>query len=173
MQSHIINPKTKRMIGVKTKTAIRLAKTGLLNEKETELVLNANKTEPETQEPAQSPCSRREPDFKQESEPVVIQPGTSETSERTNHNKANERANQNPDKSKKKIKKELKEIAQENKEQFVGISQEQSDELLKKMLYEKLFVNKPTSDKKKKKKKKRVIVQSSSDDSDSDSESDW
>ena len=159
MQTHIINPNTKRTIGIKTKTAIRLAKTGLLNEKETELVLNANKTEqtiqePEKQtiqEPAQSPVCK--PDFKQESEPVIIQP---ENSSKT-----------------KKIKKELKEIAQENKEQFVGISQEQSDELLKKMLYEKLFVNKPTSDKKKKKKKKRVIVQSSSDDSDSDSESDW
>lgn len=91
-----------------------------------------------------------------------------------------------------KMKKELKEIAQENKEQFVGISQEQADELLKKMLYEKLFVNKPSrrevstrptgtpnsrsecrgDKKKKKKKKKRVIVQSSSDDSDSESE-DW
>ena len=159
MQTHIVNPNTKRTIGIKTKTAIRLAKTGLLNEKETELVLNANKTEqtiqePEKQtiqEPAQSPVCK--PDFKQEPQPVIIQPENSS--------------------KKKKIKKELKEIAQENKEQFVGISQEQSDELLKKMLYEKLFVNKPTSDKKKKKKKKRVIVQSSSDDSDSDSESDW
>ena len=149
MQTHIINPNTKRTIGIKTKTAIRLAKTGLLNEKETELVLNANKPEPETQEPAQSPK-----DFKQESEPVIIA----------------------DPKSKKKIKKELKEIAQENKEQFVGISQEQADELLKKMLYEKLFVNKPTTDKKKKKKKKKqVVVQSESEDSEESesSESDW
>ena len=154
MQTHIINPNTKRTIGIKTKTAIRLAKTGLLNEKETELVLNANKTEP-----AQSP-----EDFKQEPEPVVIQPGMCEANERANHNNHHKT---------KKIKKELKEIAQENKEKFVGITQEQSDELLKKMLYEKLFVNKPTIDKKKKKKKKHVVVQSSSDDSDSDSESDW
>ena len=156
MQTHIINPNTKRTIGIKTKTAIRLAKTGLLNEKETELVLNANKTEPAQspedfkQEPAQSPK-----DFKQESEPVIIA----------------------DPKSKKKIKKELKEIAQENKDQFVGISQEQADELLKKMLYEKLFVNKPTSDikKKKKKKKKQVVVQSESEDSEESesSESDW
>ena len=76
----------------------------------------------------------------------------------------------------KKIKKELKEIAQENKEKFVGITQEQSDELLKKMLYEKLFVNKPTIDKKKKKKKKKhVVVQSESEDSEESesSESDW
>ena len=160
MQTHIINPKTKRMIGVTTKTAIRLAKTGALNEEETELVLNANKRQqsepPETPpnvevKQSQSPVCK--PDFKQESEPVIIQP---ENSSKT-----------------KKIKKELKEIAQENKEKFVGITQEQSDELLKKMLYEKLFVNKPTIDKKKKKKKKHVVVQSSSDDSDSDSESDW
>ena len=73
----------------------------------------------------------------------------------------------------------MKEIAQENKDQFVGISQEQADELLKKMLYEKLFVNKPTSDikkkKKKKKKKKQVVVQSESEDSEESesSESDW
>ena len=163
MQTHIINPKTKRMIGVTTKTAIRLAKTGALNEEETKLVLNANKlqqSEPsETlhvieEKQVQSPVCK--PDFKQEPQPVIIQP---ENSSKT-----------------KKIKKELKEIAQENKEKFVGITQEQSDELLKKMLYEKLFVNKPTIDKKKKKKKKKhVVVQSESSDSEeSDSEeSDW
>ena len=117
-----------------------------------EASVGATKT-PHVIEEKQSQSPVCKPDFKQESEPVIIQP---ENSSKT-----------------KKIKKELKEIAQENKEKFVGITQEQSDELLKKMLYEKLFVNKPTSDKKKKKKKKRVIVQSSSDDSDSDSESDW
>ena len=150
MQTHIVNPKTNRLIKIGSKQAIRLAKEGIITLPETAYVIEEKQT---IQEPAQSPCSRREPDFKQEPQPVIIQP---ENSSKT-----------------KKIKKELKEIAQENKEKFVGISQEQSDELLKKMLYEKLFVNKPTSDKKKKKKKKRVIVQSSSDDSDSDSESDW
>lgn len=152
MQTHIINPQTKRMIGVKTKTAVRLAKTGVLEEKETQLVLDANKPElPVVQEDARGTDSQTQPIVKEE-----IQSSKKQT---------------------KKIKKEMKEIANENKEKFVGISQHEADELLKKMLYEKLFVSKPPKTEKKKKKKKRVVVQSSSSDSSESSESseseDW
>lgn len=175
MQSHIINPNTKRMISVKSKQAIRLAKTGSLSPADQELVLQANKKEePEVQSPPEEVQSPEEV-----KEPVIIQ------SEAQN---------------KRKLKKELKNIANENKDKFVGITQEQSDELLKKMLYEKLFLSNPKSfskkkplKEKKKKKKSKVVSDycgrksrsdevrqssqfqsSSSDDDDkSESESDW
>ena len=43
---------------------------------------------------------------------------------------------------KKEIKPILQEIVKENKSEFVGLTQKQTDELLKKMLYEKLCLNK-------------------------------
>lgn len=76
----------------------------------------------------------------------------------------------------KPLKKELKEIIKENKPQFEGITQKMSDDLLKKLLYEKLVLNKPKQKEKSKKKKttkfklKKIVVSES--DSDSESESD-
>ena len=82
---------------------------------------------------------------------------------------------------KKEIKPILQEIVRENKSEFVGLTQKQTDELLKKMLYEKLCLNKqqPKSKKKEKKIKKKKskgsqrykVYTSSSSDSSSDSDS--
>ena len=76
------------------------------------------------------------------------------------------------------LKKEMKTIIKENKSQFEGITQSQSDQLLKKLLYQKLCVDKPKEKEKKKEKPKKTtkfklkkIVVSESD-SDSESESD-
>ena len=156
-KTHIINPNTKRMIGIKTKTAIRLAKTGALNDEETELVLNANTVSVAGNQNPEPP------------EPIVQEPEKQTIQE----------PSQSP-KDFKQMKKKIKKIAQENKDQFEGISQAQADELLKKMLYEKLCVSKSektsrTSKKKKVKKKKHVVVQSESEESDESEESseDW
>jgi hypothetical protein len=68
---------------------------------------------------------------------------------------------------------ELKSIIKSNKNDFVGLSQKQTDELLKRMLYEKLCLNKKPKkekDKNKRKSKKYKIQSSSSDSSSSESE---
>ena len=80
---------------------------------------------------------------------------------------------------KKEIKPILQEIVRENKSDFVGLTQKQTDELLKKMLYEKLCLNKQQPKpqqkkskeklKKKAKKSTRYKVYSSSSGSSSDS----
>jgi hypothetical protein len=78
----------------------------------------------------------------------------------------------------KPLKKELKEIIKENKPQFEGITQKMSDDLLKKLLYEKLVLNKPKEKEKKKEKPKKktkfklkkIVVSES--ESESESESD-
>ncbi len=80
---------------------------------------------------------------------------------------------------KKKLKKVGFEVIAENKSQLEGthdLNDDELDQLLKRMLYEKLCINeeKTPSKKKKskpkpKKKKKRIIVPSSSDESDSES----
>ena len=75
------------------------------------------------------------------------------------------------------LKKEMKTIIKENKSQFEGITQSQSDQLLKKLLYQKLCVDKPKEKEKKKEKPKkktkfklRKVISSS--ESESESESD-
>ena len=72
------------------------------------------------------------------------------------------------------IKTELKSIIKSNKNDFVGLSQKQTDELLKRMLYEKLCLNKkPKKEKdKNKRKSKKYKIQSSSSDSSSSSSPD-
>jgi hypothetical protein len=67
------------------------------------------------------------------------------------------------------IKTELKSIIKSKKNDFVGLSQKETDELLKRMLYQKLCLNKKP-DKKSKKYKKYKIQSSSSDSSSSESE---
>ena len=72
------------------------------------------------------------------------------------------------------IKSELKTIIKDNKNDFVGLNQRETDELLKRMLYEKLFLNKKqpkVKNTKKTKKSKKYKVQSSSSDSSSESDS--
>ncbi len=65
-------------------------------------------------------------------------------------------------------------IIAENKKSFVGISQQDSDELLRKLLYEKLCITpkpktaKAPPSKPSKKKKKKYIVSSSEEETDSD-----
>ena len=71
------------------------------------------------------------------------------------------------------IKTELKAIIKSNKNDFVGLSQKETDLLLKRMLYEKLCLNKKPKkekDKNKRKSKKYKIQSSSSDSSSSESE---
>lgn len=58
-----------------------------------------------------------------------------------------------------------------NKKQFVGLSQKETDKMLKKLLYEKLVLSNK-KDKKKKKKKKKYYSSSESSSESSDSESD-
>ena len=72
------------------------------------------------------------------------------------------------------IKTELKAIIKSNKNDFVGLSQKETDELLKKMLYIKLCLNKkPKKEKdKNKRKSKKYKIQSSSSDSSSSSSDD-
>jgi hypothetical protein len=76
---------------------------------------------------------------------------------------------QNVEPLKPMIKTELKSIIKTNKTNFVGLSQKETDELLKRMLYQKLCLNKKP-DKKSKKYKKYKIQSSSSESSSSESE---
>lgn len=75
------------------------------------------------------------------------------------------------------LKKELKTIIKENKNEFKNLTQKESDQLLKRMLYEKLCVDKQKEKEKKKEKPKkktkfklRKVISSS--ESESESESD-
>lgn len=73
------------------------------------------------------------------------------------------------------LQKELKSIIKENKNEFKNLTQKESDELLKRMLYQKLVLNVPKKQKEKKKKTtkfklKKIVVSDS--DTDSESESD-
>ena len=73
------------------------------------------------------------------------------------------------------LEKELKSIIKENKNEFKNLTQKESDELLKRMLYQKLVLNVPKKQKEKKKKTtkfklKKIVVSDS--DTDSESESD-
>jgi len=78
-----------------------------------------------------------------------------------------------------KLRSTMMELVEEQKAQFVGLSQKQNEALLRKMLYEKLCVtdkkvkkSKKTTSKKKKKSKFKLVEPSSSDeDSSSESES--
>jgi hypothetical protein len=72
----------------------------------------------------------------------------------------------NPKKLKKKMIHSLTDIAAENKNDFKDLTQKETDDLLRKLLYKKLNIKKPV--KKLKKKKKKYI----SSDSESSSESD-
>ena len=130
-QTHVINPRTKRLIKVDSKQAIELFKLGLISL-------------PQVVEPVQ--------EVAQELPTMVVGESTDI------HNVD------------RKIKNEIKAIAVANRDRFDGISQEQSDRLLKKMLYDKLFINKTTKSKSKKPKKK-VVIQSDS--SESESSEDW
>jgi hypothetical protein len=80
-----------------------------------------------------------------------------------------------PDIIKPVLQKELKSIIKENKNEFKNLTQKESDELLKRMLYQKLVLNVPKKQKEKKKKTtkfklKKIVVSDS--DTDSESESD-
>lgn len=68
------------------------------------------------------------------------------------------------------LKTELKQIVNDNEDKFCGISQEQTDELLKKMLYDKLFKSKKTKTKPKQQKKNKFRIFRQVIESDSDSE---
>ena len=127
--THIVNPRTGRLIKMNSKQAIELFKLGLVSL-------------PPVVEPVQEVAPEL-PNM------VVSEPI---------HN------------IDKRLKNEIKAIAVSNRDQFDGISQEQSDRLLKKMLYEKLFINKTTKSKSKKPKKKVVIQSDSESDESSD---DW
>ena len=128
--THIVNPRTKRLIKMNSKQAIELFKLGLVSL-------------PQVVEPVQEVA----PEL-----PTMV---------------VGEPKDINVDK---KIKNEIKAIAVANRDQFENITQEQSDRLLKKMLYDKLFINK-TKKSKSKKPKKKVVIQSDSDSS--ESSEDW
>ena len=70
----------------------------------------------------------------------------------------------------------MKKIIKENEPQFKELTQKETDQLLKRMLYEKLVLSKPKKEKKqpnpKKKKYKLRKIESSSEESESESDSD-
>ena len=65
----------------------------------------------------------------------------------------------------------VEELEQEGVRYFVDLTQKQTDALLKRMLYEKLCIDKPSSKKKTHKKHKKKYASSSSDSSDTDTDS--
>ena len=72
---------------------------------------------------------------------------------------------------KKELIKTTTDIVRDNRQDFVDLTQKQTDALLKRMLYEKLCIDKPNAKKKTHKKHKKKYASSSSDSSDTDTDS--
>jgi hypothetical protein len=72
---------------------------------------------------------------------------------------------------KKELIKTTTDIVRDNRQDFVDLTQKQTDALLKRMLYEKLCIDKPNAKKKTHKKHKKKYASSSSDSSDADTDS--
>ena len=73
---------------------------------------------------------------------------------------------------KENLKKTMKDIIKENNKEFKGLSQKQTDQILKKLLYEKLCIDKPKPKKKQNNKSKLKFKIRSLDSSDESSEDD-
>jgi hypothetical protein len=71
---------------------------------------------------------------------------------------------------KKELIKTTIDIVRDNRQDFVDLTQKQTDALLKRMLYEKLCIDKPNTKKTHKRNKKKYATSSSDSDTDTDSE---
>jgi hypothetical protein len=155
VKKYAMNTQTGRYCTVGSKTYIRAKKGGFIKEAEP----TPQQTKPPTPQKTKPPTPQPEPPTPHP-EPPTPEP------ELDNN------------KFKSKLAEECSEIVNKHKEQFKGISQKQTDTLLRRMLYEKLCLSdkkdKQAKSKKAKSKKAKFKLKepSSSDQSSSESESD-
>ena len=148
-QTHVLNPQTNRMLKLTSKNCKRLIQLGIIQPPEPqENTKDSDETKLVSSQLTQEPEPPKPPEV-----PVREANRTSIEKE-----------------LKKEVKTEMKKIINENKNEFKELSQRETDALLKRMLFEKLCVNKPKPKKiaKPKTKKYKVVQPSSSDESSSE-----
>ena len=153
-QTHVLNPQTNRMLKLTSKNCKRLIQLGIIQPPEI---------------PVREPQENTKDSDGLKVSPSQLTPESNPESPKPPEVQEKE--------LKSEVKAEMKKIIKENKNEFKELTQKETDQLLKRMLFEKLCVNKPKKEKKiakpnpkKKKYKLRKIESSSESESESDSD---